>query len=628
MNLKLPAAIAIGLGIAVSARAGTVVLPIGDDTGAVVWATQGAGNQPRPAGYSGLAAENGLMAGCAQQHTRVPPYTGNTIFYARYSDLAAGSGLPSTIQPGTYTLSARIGSIGSEGSGFPGLNDITAGANTNEGAVAGFFYTEQSGAVHAVQKAEDMKNEMHSEFNSVAGVAYAQPTEADPADHTFTTWTFVWTVAVGSPVVGTDPFFGTYVEYYDSNGAYFDDSPLAYEPYRPPKLIWEYEVGLGIPGSDFDKFASTNLPLWLESMAFIDSHVLIQGSASELPTLTNTTQQANYQAWNRARGRKVVYDSGLVNRRVSGEWSRSRLAATEIGRITGFINHSGSTNIVYAFQSVLSKDENVPDALPAAERVQYMDELIADVEAALAASGLLAGIRLEWALIDANPAQSEPYEDNFRTLMATMAAGSRNFTGIYFDHPCKIFNANPDNLIDAVDFVVDTLGPEYGATLWAGWLTSAGSSTTPTPELFRSTVLASAQILHDRWGCPNLSRIFFTDFHFMLEEEYPDTIAGDGHIRQLEVFREFRDILEPPTDTDPPAGLRIAAASGLPQVDLRLPAGMPFELREATTLTSGVWNAVSGPAPGDPDPDGLWTNIVHHATGDPIQFFKYTLGAP
>lgn len=410
--------------------------------------------------------------------------------------------------------------------------------------------------------------------------------------------------------------------------AYFDDSLLAFELDQSPKLIWEYEGGLGIPGSSFDKFASTNLPLWLESMAFVDNHVLIQGSASELPTLTNTTQQANYQAWNQARDRTVIYDSGLVNRRVTGAWGRARLAATEIGRITDLINHSGSTNIMYAFQSVLSKDEFVPNALPTAVRVQYMDELIDDVEASLAASTLLAGINLEWVLIDANPAQGEPYEENFRTLMATMTASNRNFTGIYFDHPCKLFNANPTSLIDAVNFVVDTLNPEYGTTLWTGWLTSAGVFIVPTPELFRSTVLASAQTLYDMGGCPNLSRIFFADFQSMLGEEFPDAIADDGHIRQLEVYREFRDILEPPTGVDPSAGLRIATTNGTPEVELRLPAGMPFDLYQTTALTSAVWNAVSGLVPGELDSDGLWTNVVLDATGAPQMFFKYGIGAP
>jgi hypothetical protein len=623
----LLAAVVVGLGRISASWAATVVLPIGDDTGAVVWMMQGAGNQPRPTSYSGLAAENELMAGCAQQNVSVPPYTGNTIFYARYSDLVAGSDLPSTIQPGTYTLFARIGSIGSEGSGFPGLNDITAGTNDTEGAVAGFFCTEQSGSVDAVQKAENMKNAMYIEFNSLSGITYTQPTEADPIGQTFGTWTFVWTVAADSPLVGTDPFFGTYVEYYDSNGAYFDDSLLEFEPCRP-KLIWEYERGLGIPGSDFDKFMSTNLPLWLESMAFIDGHVLTQGSAAELPTIASTQQAVNFRLWNQSRNRTIIYDSGLVVRRITGDWSRSRLASTEIARITDFINHSGATNVVYAFQSVLSKDEYVTNAVPTVVRVQYMDELIGDVEASLSASNLLSGINLEWALIDANPAQNEPYDDNFRTLMAAMTASNRNFTGIYFDHPCTLFNADPTNLIRAINFVVDTLGPEYGTTLWAGWLVSGGQFVVPMADKFRGNVLLAAQIFRDMGCRPNLSRILFTDFNSLLTEEFPDAIAGDGQIRQLEVYREFRSIMEPPTDISPAAGLRISAMNGMPEINLRLPVGMPFELCQTPTLISAVWSVASGLSSGEIDPSGLWTNIVQDATDAPQMFFKYRMGSP
>ncbi|MDP4624324.1 MAG: hypothetical protein NWT08_04200 [Akkermansiaceae bacterium] len=60
------------------------------------------------------------------------------IRYYTYTTVAGGI-LPSTIQAGTYTFSARIGN--GNAFSFAGLNDIKAGTNTSAGSAAGFFTT-------------------------------------------------------------------------------------------------------------------------------------------------------------------------------------------------------------------------------------------------------------------------------------------------------------------------------------------------------------------------------------------------------------------------------------------------------------------------------------------------------
>ncbi|MDP4996162.1 MAG: sulfatase-like hydrolase/transferase [Akkermansiaceae bacterium] len=170
----------------------------------------------------GLNAEVGELWGVSNSSSR------DAMVYFTYSVLADAS-IPSTIQAGTYTLSARIGS--GTGSAFSGLNDITAGANTDQGSVAGFFTTLDGNA-------EAAKNNMVTEFNAQAGVTYTQPTEEDPASGSFTTWTFIWTVEPGSPVIGTDPFLGVYTKLPAGGGnGFWDDSTLSYSSLTPANSI-------------------------------------------------------------------------------------------------------------------------------------------------------------------------------------------------------------------------------------------------------------------------------------------------------------------------------------------------------------------------------------------------------
>ncbi|MGD9417429.1 MAG: hypothetical protein Q7R22_000700 [Verrucomicrobiota bacterium JB025] len=127
--------------------------------------------------------------------------------YFTYSSIAAGGSLPETIQPGTYALTLRVGDIGA--AEFPGLNDLSTATNTDPGVVAGFFTTLGTNADTHL-RAQESKNQMFTEFNAVAGVSYGAPVEADPGDAEWTTWTFRWTVASGSAVVGSDPYFAVY----------------------------------------------------------------------------------------------------------------------------------------------------------------------------------------------------------------------------------------------------------------------------------------------------------------------------------------------------------------------------------------------------------------------------------
>ncbi|MDB4436165.1 hypothetical protein N9139_01690, partial [Akkermansiaceae bacterium] len=168
----------------------------------------------------GLNAEAGQLWGVSNTANR------DGMLYFTYSSLA-GTNLPNTIQAGTYTFTARIGSS-NVGGGFSGLNDLSAGSNTGAGNVAGFFSTLSSNA-------EVAKNNMVAEFNTQAGVSYTQASEADPAPLGFTTWTFTWTVSAGSPVIGTNPFFGVYTKTGTGGGnGFWDDSTLTYSGSAAP----------------------------------------------------------------------------------------------------------------------------------------------------------------------------------------------------------------------------------------------------------------------------------------------------------------------------------------------------------------------------------------------------------
>jgi hypothetical protein len=210
----------------------SVVIEIDDDVNG--WTQQGAG-----AGNNlvkdGLTADDGsALWGVSNGSDAMG------LLYEDYTSIV-GTTLSSTIQAGTYTLSLRIGN----GSvyDFTGLNDISADTNTDMGAVAGFFATVGADA-------QASKNNMYTEFNGVSGVTYFAPTEADPADQTWTTWTFTWVIEEGSPVIGSNPFFGVYNRTGGTDNfgtAFFDDSILTYVVPDEPNLIasWSMDDGAG-----------------------------------------------------------------------------------------------------------------------------------------------------------------------------------------------------------------------------------------------------------------------------------------------------------------------------------------------------------------------------------------------
>ncbi|MDP4624323.1 MAG: PEP-CTERM sorting domain-containing protein [Akkermansiaceae bacterium] len=77
---------------------------------------------------------------------------------------------------------------------------------------------------------------MYTEFNNIAGVTYTAPTEAAPANQTFTTWTFKWEIAAGSAVIGTTPNFGIYTKTGGNGAAFWDDSTLTYAVPEPSSV--------------------------------------------------------------------------------------------------------------------------------------------------------------------------------------------------------------------------------------------------------------------------------------------------------------------------------------------------------------------------------------------------------
>ncbi|MFC5050874.1 PEP-CTERM sorting domain-containing protein [Rubritalea spongiae] len=173
-----------------------------------------------------LTAETGNLWGVSNANN----YMG--ITYWQFSDIA-GSG--QTIQAGTYTFEARIGN--GDAFSFAGLNDLSSSTNTAGGSVAGFFETAPvTGGNAGTQRsnAQVAKNNMYTEFNALSDVTYTAPTEADPADQTFTTWTFNWEVAEGSSVIGKDLYFGIYTKTGGNGSAFWDDSTLSYTAVPEP----------------------------------------------------------------------------------------------------------------------------------------------------------------------------------------------------------------------------------------------------------------------------------------------------------------------------------------------------------------------------------------------------------
>ncbi|WP_372846200.1 Ig-like domain-containing protein, partial [Pontiella sp.] len=238
-----------------SASASTVAVPLGNGTGeSGTQVGAGAFNTVK----NGLSAQAGTLWGVAN----TADVAG--MLYATYSDVA-GAELPGTIQAGIYTFTAAVGNNG-DGASFAGLNDLSSGTNTAQGVVAGFFTTLQTGTGAAnSDKADANKNNMHTEFNAVSGVTYTPPTEADPGNDAWTTWTFTWEVAEGSPVIGTDPYIGVYVRTGANGGGngFWDDSTLAYISAGagniPPSafgqeitLFPDSSTNLTLTGSDFE----------------------------------------------------------------------------------------------------------------------------------------------------------------------------------------------------------------------------------------------------------------------------------------------------------------------------------------------------------------------------------------
>lgn len=216
--------------IGTASAALTITVPIGNGTGeSGTQVGAGAFNTVK----NGLTALDGTLWGVAN--------TSNVMgmLYWRYSDLAGGT-LPATIQAGTYTFAAAIGNNG-DGTGFSGLNDISSGTNTDKGSVAGLFTTLATGSNAA---AEANKNNMYTEFNAITGVTYTAPTAAAPGNDNWTTWTFSWTVAEGSDVIGTNPYFGVYTKTGTPGGGngFWDNSTITYIP-EPSSLLL---LGLGM----------------------------------------------------------------------------------------------------------------------------------------------------------------------------------------------------------------------------------------------------------------------------------------------------------------------------------------------------------------------------------------------
>ncbi|WP_372808505.1 hypothetical protein, partial [Pontiella sp.] len=184
-----------------------------------------------------LDAENGSLWGVSNAND----YMG--LRYWTFSDIA---GAGETIQTGTYTLSLRVGN--GNVFAFSGLNTPVDG-DTSAGVAAGFFETApvaSANAATARNNAQTAKNNMYLEFNGVSGVTYTAPTEAAPADLTWTTWTFTWEVAEGSSVIGKDLYFGVYNKTGGNGSAFFDDSTLSYAIPEPATLGLLAAFGGGI----------------------------------------------------------------------------------------------------------------------------------------------------------------------------------------------------------------------------------------------------------------------------------------------------------------------------------------------------------------------------------------------
>jgi hypothetical protein len=182
---------------------------------------------------NGLNPDSGTQFYGLSQSTIAGFRTGVT--YVQFSDL----GLGLTIQAGTYTLVMRIASNGAQN--WPGLRDMTTTGN-HSGYANGFFTIVGSGGSGLADDGLTTLNSMVS-FNNTAGVTYIADTSvyaspnplplSDVAGFSEDTWYSVtsrWTIAAGSPVIGTDPYIGLGFEVGNSNSGsvWIDDSSLTF----------------------------------------------------------------------------------------------------------------------------------------------------------------------------------------------------------------------------------------------------------------------------------------------------------------------------------------------------------------------------------------------------------------
>ncbi|MFC7337130.1 hypothetical protein ACFQY0_08070 [Haloferula chungangensis] len=267
------------LSASVSAQSVTVAIDgnVGAPNGVQVGA--GATNPTK----DNLVAENSTLWGVSNSSNVAG------LIYFSYSDLA-GTTLPPTIQAGTYKFEARIGN--GDAFDFVGLNDLTTGINTEGGSVAGFFTTlagtaTGAGAV-AQAAANDSKNNMYTEFNSIAGVTYTAPAEPAPEDLEWTTWTFIWEIAPGSPVIGSNPYFAVYTKTGGNGAGFWDDSTLKYSAsgvFPSISSLTADPGGLGSGDPVTLRWSSMNASILTLDPGGID----VSGQTSAVVNLTATT---------------------------------------------------------------------------------------------------------------------------------------------------------------------------------------------------------------------------------------------------------------------------------------------------------------------------------------------------
>lgn len=191
---------------------------------------------------NGLVPESGTQFYGLSQATIAGYRTGVT--YVQFSDL----GLGATLQPGTYTLIMRTASNGAQN--WPGLRDMTTTGN-HSGYANGFFTVVGSGGSGLAADGLTTLDSMVA-FNNTAGVTYGADTSiyaapnplplSDVAGFAQDTWysvTSTWTIAVGSAVIGSNPYVGLGFEVGNNNSGsvWVDDSTLTYAAIPEPATL-------------------------------------------------------------------------------------------------------------------------------------------------------------------------------------------------------------------------------------------------------------------------------------------------------------------------------------------------------------------------------------------------------